>query len=380
MTIISGGPVAVSFSAFSTVISPTAIPAGSTTVTYTLINTVNGGGPHGDIAFAGDFFNGGGGVLGSISVTSVATGGTGHIYNFAIPAGAVSFDISATPGPANNSNLASADADFNNTGPYCQYGAQQQGGAQFVYYLTPGLIDVWLSSVGLTWLAPFLTAAWFTTLSTANVCGSGPPVLPTITDPNPDNLPLDVLAQIIKAVAWPNICQCTPGSPGPTVPPPPTGTAPTGSVPFPTTTCSNADPCATLTDIWQDLANVQKQVNSMYELVTLIQRQAVPFAYVSGATHAGLTGHGGFAVQGILGLCVTFTGGGSVIGTEIGTPDTLFDVGWVNVGDGNGYRSRERIRSNPWVYFPQAAGEITLVGYTLNPLVTAAIIELKREP
>lgn len=263
---------------------------------------------------------------------------------------------------------------------YCEYGTQMKAGTELVYYLTPGLLDVWLGTVGLAWLAPFLTAFWFTTLDTARLCGSGPPVLPAITSPNPDDLNPTQVLQVLQAVAWANLCECKTGVPSPTPYPTPTQTEPTGTPTLPTFTCNNTDVCATLVDIWQDLATVQKQLNNLTTLVTLIQRQEVPFGYLTGTVHSGLTGNGDFAVSGILGLFVSLSSVPNSVGEEAGDPVTLFDAGWINVGDSSGWRSRERIRSQQWVHFPQAAGEVTRVGYSLNPLVTATITELRREP
>jgi len=42
-------------------------------------------------------------------------------------------------------------------------------------------------------------------------------------------------------------------------------------------------------------------------MVTLIQRQAAPFGYVPGAIHAGLTGTGVIAIQGLIGCKVDIT-------------------------------------------------------------------------
>jgi hypothetical protein len=267
--------------------------------------------------------------------------------------------------------------DDNFAGAYCVGGTQLTTGASLVYYLTPGLIDTWLAHVGMSWLAPFFTAFWFTYLNAGALCSALPPLTwGSITD-DPSQLSPTNLENLLRAIAWQNVCQCTGAA---TSPPPPFVTEPTGVPTLPTIACDNTNLCATVQDIWQDLAMTQKAVNEIKQTVTLIQRQNAPFAFVTGECHSGLTENGEIAVQGILGLSVSFTGGGASIGEDVGDPVTLFSVGWVNVGDSAGWRTRMYIRSNPWVYFPRIAGEITKIGYSFNPLITAQVCTLVREP
>lgn len=119
-------------------------------------------------------------------------------------------------------------------------------------------------------------------------------------------------------------------------------------------------------------------LQQILQLVTLMQRQAVPFATVHGAVHSGLTGDGSFSVQGILGLSVSLTTLPARAGGTAGTPDTIFDVGWVNVGTADGYGPRQFISSNPLLVGP-VAGDATVVGYSLPADVVAEITELVRE-
>jgi len=115
-------------------------------------------------------------------------------------------------------------------------------------------------------------------------------------------------------------------------------------------------------------------------MVTLIQRQAAPFSYINGASHSGLSGQGHIDVQGLIGVSVNLTTTPGRIGSVDGDPDTLFDVGWINLGTGDGSGRRLFVSSDPWVYFPNSAALITRVGYTFQPDVVATITELIREP
>jgi hypothetical protein len=121
-------------------------------------------------------------------------------------------------------------------------------------------------------------------------------------------------------------------------------------------------------------------LNEILRLLTLVQRQAVPFAYVRGADHTGLTGHGEISVQGLIGCIVTLTAFGSNVGSTDGDPLTYFNAGWFNWGDADGFQPRIFINASPQVSFPTSAGQFTRIGYSLEPGVTATITELTREP
>lgn len=114
--------------------------------------------------------------------------------------------------------------------------------------------------------------------------------------------------------------------------------------------------------------------------VELIQRQAVPFAYIHAATHTDLTGQGHVDVEGLIGVLVNVTALPSAIGLEGGEPDVLFEVGWINWGNDDGSTPRERIQAAAQVSFPVAAGQFTRISYSLAPGVHVDLVELVREP
>lgn len=146
-------------------------------------------------------------------------------------------------------------------------------------------------------------------------------------------------------------CGTTPGAPG-------------GDVPQP---CP-ADPF------------VQATLDQILALVTLIQRQAAPFAYIAGAAHTGLTGQGSFAVQGLLGARVEITDFGFNTGMEAGDPDELWHAGWVNWGNADGVSPRQFLSNAQTLTLPSLAGQYTELHYSLAPGVTATVTELEREP
>lgn len=121
-------------------------------------------------------------------------------------------------------------------------------------------------------------------------------------------------------------------------------------------------------------------LTQILNLVTLIQRQAAPFAYVYGANHTGLTGHGSFAVGQLLGVSVDVTTIPSWGGRIDGSPVEYFDLGFVTLGTADGYEVSRRIDHDGSLVLPPSAGAFTAVGYTLEPGVVVDIRELVREP
>lgn len=120
-------------------------------------------------------------------------------------------------------------------------------------------------------------------------------------------------------------------------------------------------------------------LNSIMQLVTLIQRQIVPFSYISGVTHAGLSGHGEFAVQGVLGVKVTPSSIPASAGVVIGDPDTLWLDSWINWGNADGWTERQFLTNSPFVSMPRLASQFTKVGFSLRPGMSVDIVELHRE-
>lgn len=123
----------------------------------------------------------------------------------------------------------------------------------------------------------------------------------------------------------------------------------------------------------------QGYLSQIMQLLTLIQRQLAPFAYVGGASHIGLTGNGVLTIPSLQGIKVTLTTQPGYVGEEFGSPLELFDVGWVAWGSPDGYLPREFISHNPQLSFPAKAEQYTRLGYSLNPGVVATIQELYAE-
>jgi hypothetical protein len=166
---------------------------------------------------------------------------------------------------------------------------------------------------------------------------------------------------------------CSPGTPTPPPPPvqppqPPTLTLPPVWV------------CANIGDICTRLQQLSQRLDWLREMVQLIQRQRVPFAYVLGTTNAGLTGAGTLSVQGILGVSVSLTTVPSFWGRTNDTPARYVPkVGDIQMCSANGCDDEIQLH-----YASQIAWDLppfaTSLKYSLRPGIVASITTLLREP
>lgn len=120
-------------------------------------------------------------------------------------------------------------------------------------------------------------------------------------------------------------------------------------------------------------------LSQVLELVTLIQRQAAPFAYVPGTVHSGLTGSGEISLSGLIGLKVEATAVPGYAGEAAGAPPRLFEVGYVTMGTADGWLDAEPVQHSEMILLPPLGGVLTKVGYYLNPDAEIEITELRRE-
>ena len=138
----------------------------------------------------------------------------------------------------------------------------------------------------------------------------------------------------------------------------------------------DAQDCAQLLS---QIALLQGQLRGLLELVTLIQRQHVPFAYVPGLSYAALEGNGEIVFSDpILRLAVTLDVLPGHYGMAEGSPDAVFDVGRISLGTADGYESSRPITTTPFLL--GVPGDVTRIGYSFAPGVVATIETFSREP
>ena len=114
-------------------------------------------------------------------------------------------------------------------------------------------------------------------------------------------------------------------------------------------------------------------------MVNLLQRQLAPFAYLTSTVHAGLTGTGNLEIQGLLGVSVNLTTIPANLGVIAGTPNEVFDAGFVTFGVDDGYDQTFRVDHPTRVFLPPRCSAFTDLGYTFPPGIVATITELVRE-
>jgi hypothetical protein len=129
----------------------------------------------------------------------------------------------------------------------------------------------------------------------------------------------------------------------------------------------------------RQLSGMSSQIAQLRSDVTLIQRQAVPFAYVPGTLHSGLSDQGTFTCFGILGLSIDITSAPAYLGSDMETPPSSYKFGDISLGTSDGWQRKHWLTHDPQLILDIGA-DITIVGYTFVQGVTANILELVREP
>jgi hypothetical protein len=122
------------------------------------------------------------------------------------------------------------------------------------------------------------------------------------------------------------------------------------------------------------------RLDNIQALVTLLQRQLAPFAYIAGTVHSGLSGAGVLSVQGLLGAKIHITTDPTTLGVEGPSPSILFDRGFITWGTADGYPQSERLERSTQLSLPARASAFTSLAYDLHPGVVVTITELVREP
>lgn len=262
--------------------------------------------------------------------------------------------------------------------PPCQYGTQLQPSQQGSAYITAELIATLLERIGFGALAPLFVAVVGLALDAVGLCASRPPAWVAL-DPDPTKNSLGDVLNDLKAIAWPYFCECVPGSPAPIDFPPPAVVAPPGVPTFPVFPCDPADLCSGISHIQQQLFALATQLQSTAELVTLLQRYGLPFAYAPGALHTGLSGEGQFAVSRLVGLDVQVDQ--LPDGTLVlpGNPVYLWDMGWMAISDAGGLLEEKRVTRQQLTWQPPKMQEALTFSWHLNPGVQISVRELAPE-
>lgn len=125
---------------------------------------------------------------------------------------------------------------------------------------------------------------------------------------------------------------------------------------------------------------VKNRMEQLLELVTLLQRQLAPFAYIKTTVHAGLTGTGSVPVAGLLGLEYLITTPPAGVVTLPGNPGYVKDQGWLSVSEVDGMIQEHRATRTQETWFPPYMQLADHINYFFTPGTVATITEIVREP
>jgi hypothetical protein len=278
------------------------------------------------------------------------------------------------------------------TTTYCGYGTQVQTSLPGIVTLLPNILLTIFGAVTDGWGAAAIGFFAGQTLNLQNLCGSQRVAAVELTAADFIAMagwpvtPLSVEAtqkfwQWLLWAAWPYFCECVPGSPSPTSPPvviqpPPTGVRPGPPVAI---SCTNNDLCSTLNSLALQLNALAQMLVTIRATDTLIQRQSVPFAYVPGTVHSGLSGTGTITVTDVLGLKVDSTSIPGYLSSNMAPVPSYFRLGELSMGTVDGWTRRVLVTHDPHLFL-DIDGDIDRVGYLFELGVVATITELVREP
>lgn len=121
------------------------------------------------------------------------------------------------------------------------------------------------------------------------------------------------------------------------------------------------------------------KINAILALLTTVQRYKLPFAYINGPTHSGVSGTGATVISRLIGVLLTVTAQPATKRTSLGNPSYIYDLGWVSVSDADGMIEEKRLTRTNLLWFPQLGELATSFNYFLQSGVTINWTELQPE-
>ena len=264
-------------------------------------------------------------------------------------------------------------------GTFCQFGTHAKTGAANTIVLTTDNIAELLAARGLGWLAIAFQVLAGYVLDVTGLCGLGPPQVPAINT-SLLQASFDEVLTVFKRAAWDQFCECVPGTPTPIQYPPYNPTQPTSWPTAPTFPCDPADLCSSISQMRADLNALVGTAAAVKTLVELLQRYELPFAYIRGATHSGLTGTNEFAVSRLVGVDVDVTARPTDGLVLEGNPPYVWNLGWLAIVDDSGMLEEKRLTRDSMLWLPRLMPTALRFNYALNPGVTIRVTELEAEP
>ena len=264
-------------------------------------------------------------------------------------------------------------------GAPCAFGTRIRLDETAIAILTPPVIAAAATEVGAEALIVFLNVLSFFNLNLVQLCGDRPPPVPVLTNTSGVQ-GFQFWLDYFRAIAWPHFCECVPGTPAPAPFPPPVVVIPPNQPAPPAFPCDPAALCGAITSIGLQLQALEGQNASMAQLLTLLQRYALPFAYLRGRRFSTLTATGSQELQRCVGLLVEVTQFPPENKRLLGAPEYIFDLGWVSVLTPDGMLDEIRLTRQATTWLSKLIPSATTVGWGLRAGVTVEISELLAEP
>lgn len=264
-------------------------------------------------------------------------------------------------------------------GPPCVYGTRVKTGITRGVSITESFLTNLLTPYNALWLLPTLAITIGADLLVETLCSDIPPVMPAI-DSKIQNASLATALQVVRILAWPNFCECVPGTPSPNPPPTIVIVEPPGIVVPPTFPCDPAALCDAIVRIQQMLFQLQSSMASELSLTTTLQRYELPFAFQAGVSHGPVTGQGSFNISRLVGLNVQVTASAPGHPDIPDVPPYLWDRGWISVSDGGALLQERRVNRASFQWLPIGMPLCTSVGYSLTVGTSMVVQELLPEP
>lgn len=300
-------------------------------------------------------------------------------FNRNVPLGATRVDVLFKGALYAGQTMSTTGSGTYDAGTFCQFGTRARTGVQSTLVLTTDNIAELLVARGLGWLGIAFQVLAGVTLDVTGLCGVGPPQVPTINTSLLE-ASVDELLAVFRRVAWDNFCECVPGAPSPTPYPPFEPAQPTSWPSAPTFPCDPANLCASISSIRADLNALVGSVAATKTLVELLQRYELPFAYIRGAAHSGISGTGQFAISRLVGVDVDITAKPADTRVIRGNPEYLIDMGWLSIEDDSGMLEEKRLTRDSMLWLPRLMPTALRFNYDLFGGVTIRVTELAAEP
>lgn len=223
------------------------------------------------------------------------------------------------------------------------------------------------SADGTTWS---IYAELPTSSSATAVCQAGATFIPSPRMPRTGQTRVRNNTAASLTLTGFNFCFCQLSSTPPPIPP----QDPLTPIPTPPAhVCDDQSICDAINELSHRITIIAKQI-------TEVQRFGIPFAYIRGPAHVGMSGTSSFGVSRLIGMEVDITSHTPTKPDLEGNPPYVWDQGWMSIATGDGMIEEKRISQTHLVWMPRLMDLAVTFGFELRPGTVATFTELQPEP